>query len=155
MKHFLWTSLLFAFQIEMISCTKSGANSIVGKWNIVKDSSYVSGAPPFFNAGTGGAYMGVAGDYYDFKQNGTLYIKEGSYADTVIFSVSFNNQLTLTSNSYNYVADSLGNIIGRTHPTKSYSISSISATHVELTSILKSNILTPIGYLANKVDLKK
>lgn len=155
MKLFLTLTLLFATIMEIISCRKDLSNSIVGKWSIVKDSSFVADAPPFYNAGPGSVYTGVEGDYYDFRPDGNLYIKEGTYSDTLIYNLSPGNQLNLIYNTYNTLTDSLGNIIAQTHPTKSYTIVTLSATNLIMSSNLTSDILTPEGYLANKLEMKK
>ena len=155
MKLLLTVTLLFTTTMEIISCKKDFSNSIVGKWSIVKDFSFVADAPPFYNAGPGSIYTGVEGDYYDFRPDENLYIKEGTYSDTLTYNVSFDNQVNLIYNTYNAVADSLGNIISQEHRTKNYTIVTLSATNLTMLSDLTSNILTPEGYLANKLDLKK
>ena len=155
MRLFLTVTLLFATTMEIISCKKDFSNSIVGKWSIVKDSTFLAGVPPFFNAGPGRAYIGVEGDYYDFRPDGNLYIKEDTYSDTLTYNVSSGNQLNLIYSSYNTVSDSLGNIISQTHPTKSYTLVTLSATNLTMSSNLTSNILTPVGYLANRLEMKK
>jgi len=155
MRLFLTVALIFATTMEIISCKKGFSNSIVGKWSIVKDSTFLAEARPFYNAGPGSIYTGVKGDYYDFRPDGYLYIKEGTYSDTLTYNVSSGSQVNLIYNTYNTVSDSLGNIISQTHPTKSYSIVNLSATNLTISSNLTSNILTPVGYPSNKLELKK
>jgi hypothetical protein len=156
MKLFLAITLLFAATMGIISCRKEFSNSIVGKWHIVKDSSFLANSLPFYNAGPGRIYYtGLGDDYYDFKPDGNLYIKEGTYSDTLTYNVSSGDQVNLIYSTYNIVSDSFGNIISQTHPTKSYTIVTLSATNLTMSSNLISNILTPVGYLANKLELKK
>ena len=153
MRHKFLTLLLLT--LFAVACKKTTIPEVVGKWSIEKDSTYIAEAPPFFNAGPGGIYTGVNGDYYDFRPDGKLYIKEGTYSDTLTYNVSSGNQVNLVYNTYNTVSDSLGNIISQTHPTKSYTIVTLSTTYLTMISKLTSDILTPEGYMANKLELKK
>ena len=137
-----------------LSCKKDPSYQITGKWQIIKDSSYVEPASAF-NTVQGPGYTGTAGDYYDFKPGGSLYIKEGSYTDTLTYSTRAGGEVVFNYNTYNNVVDALGNIISRTHRTKSYSITALSATKLILTSKLTTGILTPVGYLANTILLEK
>jgi len=155
MKFFLTAALLFALTIEIISCKKDVPESINGKWSIVKDFSFIADAPPFFNAGPGSIYTGVEGDFYDFRPDGSLYIKEGAYSDTLTFNVFSFNKVTLIYNTYLTTVDSLGNIISQEHPRKYYSIVTLSPTNLTMSSDLTPDILTPVGYFANKIELKK
>jgi hypothetical protein len=62
--------------------------AIAGKWNIVGDTTYSgvnTGANPTI-------YSGQPGDYFDFRTDGHVYIKEGAAMDTLSY-----NQLTTTS----------------------------------------------------------
>jgi len=71
MRHKFLTLLLLT--LFVVACKKTTPNSeIVGKWSIEKDSTYMADTPPFFNAGPGGIYTGVNGDYYDFRPDGKL-----------------------------------------------------------------------------------
>lgn len=155
MKHGATIFSLFILTIITTSCKKENASIIVGKWSIVKDSSFVAQAPPFFNAVPGNIYFGVVGDYYNFTTEGKLYIKEGAYADTLSYSLSPNNQVEFIYNSYNLEVDSTGNIISQNRRKKSYTIEALSANQLTMTSNLNGDILTPVGYFANMLTLKR
>lgn len=115
MKYFIFFSLV------LISCSKNSGNthslisnlSIAGSWNVVQDSTY---------QGVGltnhlVVYKGKEGDYFDFKDDGKVYTKEGSNyavldyratADSIIINsfpnpCSFNftgNTLSIISSEY-------------------------------------------------------
>ena len=55
---------------------------IVGRWNVVSDTSYAG-------INTGGnplIHTGETGDYFDFATNGHVYTKEGPVLDTLNYS---------------------------------------------------------------------
>jgi hypothetical protein len=85
--------LLLACTLYM-ACKKDGGPSIKGKWNIINDSTRITG--------TGGElvyhnnYIGAAGDYYDFRDNGKMYMKEGASLDSMQYEVYGNNQVRCT-----------------------------------------------------------
>lgn len=146
-------SLLFGLA-GIVSCEKNDSDSIIGKWNLITDSSYVAEAPPFFNAGSG-IYQGNAGDYYDFRNDGTLYIKEGAYSDTVSYKMESGRSLTITYRSFNIVEDSLGNIISKTHPQKSFDIETLTTHQLVMTTNMASDVLTPEGYFLNRYSFTR
>jgi hypothetical protein len=92
MKAFFKTIVAAAFVVSLFSCTKTmqdccGANpvplSVAGQWNVVADTIYSgvnTGADPAI-------YVGQAGDYFDFRTNGYLYIKEGASLDTLSYNM--------------------------------------------------------------------
>lgn len=80
-------NLLFIITGSLIfglSCTKNNdvPASILGKWNIEIDSSYVG-------VGAGNhkvSYAGRSGDYFNFSPDGHIYIMENSILDTLIYT---------------------------------------------------------------------
>ena len=84
--------------VSVISCNKTAvqANLLVGKWNIVTDSSY----SPIANIGVKN-YIGTSGDYYKFTDNGTVYLNENSILDTATYSM-INDNLNIVYNSGSY-----------------------------------------------------
>jgi hypothetical protein len=126
----------------------------VGVWHIIKDSFFVVQAAPFLKY-KDSVYSGKATDYYDFKPDGSLYIKEGSTMDTLAYQILANNQLAFIYNYYNIVTDSLGNIISKTKRKKTYRITALTATNLTMSSNISSDILTPVGYFANRLKLIK
>ncbi len=155
MKLIVTVSLITAITAGLISCKKEYSDAIAGRWNIVTDSSFVGQSPPFFNPGAGHVYKGITSDYYDFRTDGRLYIKEGAYSDTLTYQVRPDKHITFVYNTYLTTVDSLGNIISQVHPKKNYTITTLSANNLTMTSDLTSDILTPVGYFANKLMLAK
>jgi hypothetical protein len=81
----------------LFSCHKAALEttaSIQGKWSLKMDSvaEAVSGPTPITRYGTD--YKGTSADYFDFRSDNKLYIKEGAKLDT------FNYQLSTDSNIY-------------------------------------------------------
>ena len=91
MKQIITLTVLLLGCTLYMACKKDAGPSIKGKWNIVNDSTRITG--------TGGEliyhsnYMGVAGDYYDFRDDGKMYMKEGVALDTMQYEVYGNNQV--------------------------------------------------------------
>ncbi len=86
------TSLIAA---TIFSCKKTGVQgpvSIQGKWSLKLDSiaQGVSGPSPEYSS----KHIGTAADYFDFRSDNKLYIKEGAKLDT------FSYQLSTDSNVY-------------------------------------------------------
>ena len=67
--------------------------SIIGKWNIITDSSYVGVAANNHLV----VYAGQEGDYFDFSSNGKLYIKENGMLDTLQFNLTSDTTMTIDS----------------------------------------------------------
>jgi len=78
----------------LCGCKKdSNEPSIIGKWNIVSDSTYVGvglSNVPF-------DYGGQPGDYYDFNFNGVVYINEAKVLDTSAYSLISSSQIVINS----------------------------------------------------------
>jgi hypothetical protein len=78
------------------SCSKSSDHTplISGKWGIIDDSTKFVGTDTFpsyhFN------YIGQASDYYDFRSDGNMYVREGDVLDTMAYEVLANNQVRCT-----------------------------------------------------------
>ena len=102
------SSIFTAFAIVFFtSCEKTAVSNdessltgatILGKWNIISDSSY---------AGIGinnhpVNYTGVAGDYYDFRTDGNVYIKEGPAFDTLSYSNVSDTAITIQAFGGNF-----------------------------------------------------
>ena len=78
----IFLTLLIAFEF---SCKKTDiqTNLLVGKWNIIDDSSSMTPSYNGFNSGSN--YIGTSHDYYNFTANGNLYINEGLSLDTATY----------------------------------------------------------------------
>lgn len=79
--------LIVVFLIFLSSCKKSSSltlESIIGNWNIQRDSTY---------AGIGSGnhqviYSGLPGDYFNFTSDGHIYYMENLIPDTLSYTVS-------------------------------------------------------------------
>jgi hypothetical protein len=80
MKSFIPFALIIVLCTGFISCMKTTAPGIAGKWSVINDSSFLAGNGIF--QGGGSNYIGVSSDYYDFRPDGNLYIKEETVTDT-------------------------------------------------------------------------
>ena len=143
MKYIIAIALISTISISLISCKKSDASLIVAKWQIVNDSSSLSGAG--ISAFTNGHnYIGTPADYYDFRNDGTVYVKEGSNLDTMGYKVMGDSVI-------NFYPDFTSGY---------YSLNITSITNNKLTLLLGTNPassanLTPEGYEVRIINLKK
>ena len=92
---------LFVFSC-LVSCKKSSDVSpvaLVAKWNLVNDSTVFGGplAAPLTNKN----YVGVPGDYFDFRANGKVYIKEGTKYDTLAYNMATGDSVIINNFNYN------------------------------------------------------
>ena len=92
MKRFLNLILVIAaLLIFNWSCKKNndGTSSILGKWNIQIDTSFVGS----FASNHEVIYSGKSGDYFYFNSDGHLYTKENSILDTLAYTLSLDSVL--------------------------------------------------------------
>jgi hypothetical protein len=76
------------------SCKKdSDSSAIYAKWNLVNDSIASSIGPSSHNSN----YIGKSDDYYYFKTNDTLYIKEDQLYETLHYEILSNNKIIIDS----------------------------------------------------------
>ncbi len=80
------------------SCLKDStlpyqSGSLIGKWNIVSDSTYVGVG--YNNHPVD--YAGKPGDYFNFTSNGIIYTKEGDVLDTLSYSLSADTGIVISS----------------------------------------------------------
>jgi len=89
----LLISLLVLVVVSFSACTKSNPSNatLPGKWNLLTDS-LVSGIGPI---STPKYYTGQPGDYFDFRNNGKVYVKEGSTLDTLNYNLGAGNTITI------------------------------------------------------------
>jgi hypothetical protein len=71
MKNYLFAILILFFGLLLNACSKSGAATITGKWNVVSDNEKLTGGPLIGDE----TYAGKNGDYFDFRTNNNLYVK--------------------------------------------------------------------------------
>ena len=95
MKH---THLLLFIAITVVVCaschksfTKADAGDIPGQWNIIVDS-IPEGVGPDSHID---AYLGKAGDYYDFHSDNKLYIMEAGVLSVYPYHIDSDTMLTI------------------------------------------------------------
>ncbi len=107
MKHIISAALMAASIACLASCEKTAVSTeessltdatIVGKWNIVSDSSFQGVGQNNHPVN----YTGVAGDYYDFRTDGNVYIKEGPAFDTLSYSNVTDTAITIQAFGGNF-----------------------------------------------------
>jgi hypothetical protein len=95
MKKMLLPIVVLLITIGILSCQKSGVNtttSLLGKWNVKSDTLDYGIGPQQQTK----IYLGVAGDYFDFRADHKLYIKEGTLLDTLTYKVISATKLQVT-----------------------------------------------------------
>ena len=95
MKNYLHTAFIL-FITLLSACTKSGSSTITGKWNVVSDSTIISGGDISYNI-----YNGTSGDYFVFAPDNILYIKEASMNDTMSYKLMADNKMSLVQTGIN------------------------------------------------------
>ena len=129
--------------IFLSSCKKDviynhdGKVTLVGKWHVISDSS-------FSNAGIHNHpvnYKGQADDYFDFRADSNLYIKEGSTLDTLHYSVTSDTTM---------VIDAFGGIMNGVEETSF--VTNLTAHSLTITAPI---LITPGGLFGRRVDLNK
>jgi hypothetical protein len=147
-------SLITAIVLFLIitSCNKlgavhpmSGTNSLndgnstgfVSKWQLVNDSTANS---MLRTSALTSNYIGVAGDYFDFRTDGFCYTREGKTYDTIAYQLVSPQSIIIQKFGLN--------INGVTEA------SNLTQTNTTAT-ITTQNMLTPGGTLFRVVNLKK
>ena len=122
----------------LYACKKDGSQpSLIGKWNIVSDSTYVGAGLSNHQVD----YMGQPGDYFDFTSNGTVYTKEGSILDTLSYNLVSNTEIVI--GAFGLIANGVPAISHITNFT-SYTINIASPVD-----------LTPGGIFGRKIRLSR
>jgi hypothetical protein len=90
----------FAVLLYLTACKKTAGSSnesesddITGKWNVISDSTF---------EGVGASnhpvdYQGMAGDYFDFSSNASVYTKEGLAFDTLTYRMVSDTKIIISS----------------------------------------------------------
>ena len=131
---FILTVLLFC----LYACKKDGnaPGSIVGRWNIASDSSYVGVGLNNHEV----TYNGQPGDYYELAANGILYTKEGAVLDTLEYTLHADTSITIQT---------LGNTNGIPQPGR------ITAFTAHTLVIYGPYLLTPGGIFGRTLTLSR
>jgi hypothetical protein len=91
MRYIVAIIFIVLLSLMQISCRKDNSTNntiatIVAKWNLVNDSSGTIGSlNPIYNYSNN--YIGAPADYYEFRTNGSVYIKEGINLDTMGYKI--------------------------------------------------------------------
>lgn len=150
MKHNIIYLYILAALAASASCKKSNSNSeplhshpaiasIAGKWSLVKDSSF--SAIGVGNFGTVQEYIGQPDDYWDFRTDAKVYIKEGSKLDTLGYKVVTDS--TITINTFGWTMNGAA------------TTSTIQPLTFANAVIHSANLLTPGGVYVRTLFLKK
>jgi hypothetical protein len=75
---------------------KTTTEKITGSWK------FVSAAYNYFNGTTSSpsSNNGIAGDYYDFRADGKVYLQEGGVKDTVAYSILSDNKIKFDGDDF-------------------------------------------------------
>ena len=120
------------------------AVTLSGQWKLVKDSVSFSGGESA--GGTTDVYKGTPADYFEFTNDGKLYIQENGVADTANYTINTDKSITVNYLVYNGApVNSYGSIITNFRQVN------LTGTSVTLTSLVAS----PGGIQSRTVDLKR
>ncbi len=75
---------------------KTTSEKVLGKWNVtntVNNSFYNNTAHVT-------TQNGIAGDYADFRADGNVYSKDGTYLDTAAYSITVDNKLVYDGETF-------------------------------------------------------
>ena len=120
------------------------AITLTGQWKLVKDSISFSGGE---SAGaTSDVYRGTAADYFEFTNDGKLYIQENGLVDTANYAINTDKSITVNYLVYNGApVSSYGSVITNFHQVN------LTGTSVTLTSLVAS----PGGIQSRTIALKR
>jgi hypothetical protein len=120
------------------------AITLSGQWKLVKDSVSFSGGE---SAGaTSDVYKGTAADYFEFTNDGKLYILENGLTDTANYTIDTDKSITVNYLVYNGApVTSYGSVITNFHQVN------LTGTSVTLTSLIAS----PGGIQSRTINLKR
>ena len=99
MKYIISLGLIAFINFFLISCKKNllPANdihaSIIGKWNILNDSTFIGVGVNNHPVN----YTGQMDDYFDFRRDGYIYIKENTIFDTLSYSLTSDTTILIAS----------------------------------------------------------
>jgi hypothetical protein len=145
-----YLTFIFLISIFFIACKKNTTqdlqqNLLVGKWQVINDSSSITGSLNGFNGGFN--YIGTSNDYYNFTSDGNLFIREGQSLDTVTYTLSSNHKQVNILYSYIEGVYVSGNV------AQPFIITDLTINRLTLTIL--ENGPTPEGYLHKEINLQK
>ncbi len=132
------STVLTLFVVLITSCDKDAASAtILGKWNLINDSKFIGVGINNHPVN----YTGQTGDYFDFRTDGNLYIKEGAVLDTLPYTLTSDTTILILS---------FGIILNGTPE-----ISSIKDLSAHSTTINAPVAITPGGQFGRTVNLNR
>ena len=117
--------------------TQNGNMSLIGKWAVVSDSTFTGVGADNHPAN----YIGQTNDYFDFRNDGKLYMKEGLKLDTSSYQLT--SDTTVLIPSFGITMNGV---------TETSYITNLTAHHV---SINAPTVITPGGLFGRKVNLSR
>ena len=126
--------VIIVFFFFLSSCKKIGPGSIIGKWSIQKDLTYVGVGSNNHSV----TYSGQPDDYFNFTSDGRLYCRENSVLDTLSYTVS-SGSVMIPNFGY-------GGGVGK---------GKIQSSSTHSLIISSANIITPGGVFGRTVSLKR
>ncbi|MGI4749538.1 MAG: hypothetical protein ACRYFB_02795 [Janthinobacterium lividum] len=140
MRHITSFGLTAIIAFFLTSCKKDVADinaTILGKWNVLNDSIFegvgISNHPA--------NYTGKTGDYFDFRNDGKLYIKEGLKLDTSTYQLTSDTTILIPA-----FGITLNGVTEASHITNL-------TTHYA--AVTAPTVATPGGLFGRKVDLSR
>lgn len=145
MKNIYAIGLLVLIVSCISACGKNDNQNVgvTGKWQLLSDSSSLSGGGPF--KGGGSIYMGVAADTYEFTANGRLVAHVKSLVDSATYNFRGDGKIVI-----DYSVVHAGNATIRGSETI-YDVTRPDS-HI---AILSAGGLTPEGWYNRIITLKK
>ena len=119
------------------SLNDGNSTGLVSKWQIVNDSTANS---MLRTSALTSNYVGIAGDYFDFRTDGFCYTKEGDAYDTLAYK---------QVSSKSIIMQNFGLVINGATEASAVTQTSTTAT------ITTQNILSPGGTIFREVNLKR
>ena len=121
------------------------AVTLSGQWKLVKDSVGYSGGQGAEGA-TASTYNGTTADYFEFTNDGKLYIQENGAVDTATYTINTDKSITVNYLVYNGIAvTSYGSVITNFHQVN------LTGSSVTLTS----SVASPQGIAYRTIALKR
>ncbi len=117
--------------------SESGQTSLIAKWKIVTDST-------FEGVGSNNHpvnYQGQAGDYFDIRENGYIYTREGTVLDTLSYTLISNSTIGIRAFGLEI------NNVPATSQIKNFSAHAV--------TIVSPLFLTPGGEFGRRVSLSR
>lgn len=97
MKPNLFLPILVGICCLMAACSKDNDGATIkGKCNLVSDSIVVD-----FPQSKHETYKGVLGDYFDFRNDGKVYVKEGAVFDTLNYALISDHSIKIQGFGWN------------------------------------------------------